>query len=202
VIAMVSPGANVDVVDSQQAAAWQDSDLVTMIRGGGDAGREAERTLCQRYGRRIFLYGVRHLRDEDEARELIQQVLVVALESIRAGKVEQPDRLASFILGTCRFVVWDRRRGDQRRQEIAAEAAADLPLTVEPDWERVDVPRLLQCLGTLPTRELTVVRMTYNEDLSAEEIGAVLALEPGNVRVIRHRALRRLQTCLGEEGAQ
>jgi RNA polymerase sigma-70 factor (ECF subfamily) len=199
---MVGTGANVEVVDSQQAAAWQDGDLVTLIRGRGDAGREAERALCQRYERRIYLYGVRHLRDEDQARELIQQVLVVALESIRAGKVEQPDRLASFILGTCRFLVWDRRRGDQRRQEVAAEASAAVPLTVEPHWERVDVPRLMQCLGTLPTRELTVVRMTYNEDLSAEEIAATLALEPGNVRVIRHRALKRLQTCLGEEGPQ
>jgi RNA polymerase sigma-70 factor (ECF subfamily) len=189
-------------VDGQQAGDWQDADLVTLIGGGGDAGREAERALCLRYGRRIFLYGVRHLRDEDQARELIQQVLVVALESIRAGKVEQPDRLASFILGTCRFLVWDRRRGDQRRQEVAAQASADLPLTVNPEWQSVDVPRLMQCLGTLPTRELTVVRMTYNEDLSAEEIAATLALEPGNVRVIRHRALKRLQTCLGEEGAQ
>src|SRR5690348_15564737 len=78
VIAMVGPDVNVHLVD-QQVVAWEDADLVTLIRSGGDTGRQAERALCQRYGRRIFLYGVRHLRDEDEARELIQQVLVVAL---------------------------------------------------------------------------------------------------------------------------
>jgi RNA polymerase sigma-70 factor (ECF subfamily) len=199
---MCLPGAIVEVVDGPQVADWQDRDLVSLIRGGGDAAREAERALCQRYARRIRLYGVRHLRDEDGARELVQQVLVVTLESIRAGKIEQPERLASFILGTCRFLVWDQRRGDQQRQEVAVQAAAELPRTVDPEWERVDAVRLVRCLSSLPTRDLTVVRMTYQEDQSAEEIAAALALEPGNVRVIRHRALRRLQVCLGQEGAQ
>jgi RNA polymerase sigma-70 factor (ECF subfamily) len=199
---MGSPGANLEVVHGQQGVAWEDRDLVMLIRASGEAARPAEQALCERYAPRIRLYGLRHLRDEDRARELVQQVLVVALESIRAGKVEQPDRLAGFILGTCRHLVWDLRRGDQRRQEVATEAAAELPRTVDPDWEAVDVPHLLRCLSGLPVRELTVVRMTYQEDLCAEEIAASLDLEPGNVRVIRHRALRRLQDCLGQEGGQ
>jgi RNA polymerase sigma-70 factor (ECF subfamily) len=177
---------------------WQvsdrdDAELVTSI-GAGD--RESERMLCQRYARRIRLYGLRHLRDEDAAADLVQQVLLVVLEAIRAGKVDEPSRLASFVLGTCRFVVWDLRRGERRRQEVAEQASAGELLARDPDWHRVDLPRLYGCLGRLPTRELTVIRLTFHEDRSAEEVGAVLSLQPGHVRVIRHRALQHLTDCV------
>jgi RNA polymerase sigma-70 factor (ECF subfamily) len=193
---MCCPGGNLQVVDGAAEEDWSDRDLVSLIRGGGAAGRDAERALCERYARRIHLYGVRHLREQEEARELVQQVLVVAIESIRAGKLEQPDRLASFILGTCRFVTWDLHRDAQRRHEVAQQAAAGAAAAVDPAWERIDLPRLERCMGALPARELTVVRMTYQEDRSAEEVATALALNAGHVRVIRHRALRQLQACL------
>ena len=37
---------------------------------------------------------------------------------------------------------------------------------------------------------------TFLEDRDADEIGKALELSPGNVRVIRHRALARLQACV------
>jgi RNA polymerase sigma-70 factor (ECF subfamily) len=37
---------------------------------------------------------------------------------------------------------------------------------------------------------------TFVEDRDADEIGAAFAISAGNVRVIRHRALARLQACV------
>ena len=45
--------------------------------------------------------------------------------------------------------------------------------------------------------ELAIVVGTFAYDRDADEIGRALELSPGNVRVIRHRALQKLQECVG-----
>jgi RNA polymerase sigma-70 factor (ECF subfamily) len=70
----------------------------------------------------------------------------------------------------------------------------------EPELEAgihpVDRIRLEHCLDRLPPRDVAVVRMTFHEDRAAQDIAGVLGLTAGNVRVIRHRALAHLRTCL------
>jgi RNA polymerase sigma-70 factor (ECF subfamily) len=46
-----------------------------------------------------------------------------------------------------------------------------------------------------------VVLATFLEDRDADEIGSTLSLTAGNVRVIRHRALARLQVCVEGEAS-
>jgi RNA polymerase sigma-70 factor (ECF subfamily) len=91
------------------------------------------------------------------------------------------------------------KRGDARQRRVATQAAAGLPDGYEPTWPSVDRSRLEGCVRTLEPREQSVIIATFAEDRDASEIAASLAITPGNVRVIRHRALARLQTCL--EGA-
>jgi RNA polymerase sigma-70 factor (ECF subfamily) len=38
--------------------------------------------------------------------------------------------------------------------------------------------------------------MSFNEERPSDEIAALLALSPGNVRVLRHRAIAALRRCL------
>ncbi|HTB75380.1 MAG TPA: hypothetical protein VK762_19150, partial [Polyangiaceae bacterium] len=83
-----------------------DAELVRRI-GTGTSDSEAEAELYRRFGRRIRLYGLRHLRSDVMAEDLVQQVLVLAIESLRHHRVREPERLASFILGSCRMVARD-----------------------------------------------------------------------------------------------
>jgi len=174
---------------------WSDGELVRQIAARSTQAEDAERELCARYAARIRLYGLRHLRADDAAADLVQQVLLAVLEAARAGRVEEPDRLGAFVAGVCRFVVWDVRRADQRRQRLVDAEAILLPAP-ETGLHPIDRRRLERCLGHLAPRETTVVRMTFQEDRPADEIARLLGLTPGNVRVIRHRALARLQACV------
>jgi RNA polymerase sigma-70 factor (ECF subfamily) len=90
----------------------------------------------------------------------------------------------------------DMRRGDARRRRLAHEAAAGLPEGYEPSWASVDRFRLEICLRHLEPRDRAIVVATFVEDRDADEIGAEMKLSAGNVRVIRHRALARLQACV------
>jgi RNA polymerase sigma-70 factor (ECF subfamily) len=158
--------------------------------------RDDERAVCEKYAPRIRSYGLRHMRDVAAAQDLVQHVLIAVLQALREGRVEDPSRLDAYVLGTCRNAVMDMRRGDARRRRVAERSAAGLPEGYEPAWALVDAARLEQCLGGLASRERAVVVATFVDDRDADEIGRAMSLSPGNVRVIRHRALARLQACV------
>jgi RNA polymerase sigma-70 factor (ECF subfamily) len=84
----------------------EDAELARRVTGGSPAeAGAAETELVRRFAPRIRLFGLRRLRDSAAAQDLVQEVLVTTLEALRAGRVEKPDRLASFVLGACRMTI-------------------------------------------------------------------------------------------------
>jgi RNA polymerase sigma-70 factor (ECF subfamily) len=152
-----------------------------------------EENLCRTMAPRIRLYGLRHLRDEQAAADLVQQVLMITIESVRAGKVRDSQKIESFVLGTCRMVVLEIRRGGARRERLLEQYLPPISAFPEP---APDLDRLAECLGRLAERERSVVVMAFYDDHSSETVAAALGLSNENVRVIRHRALGRLRKCM------
>jgi RNA polymerase sigma-70 factor (ECF subfamily) len=156
----------------------------------------AEAELYRRFAPRVRLYGLRHLRDEDEARDLSQQVMLLAIEKLRGGAVRDADQIASFVLGVSRTMAKDWKRLDWRREKLretflsAAVVEAPVPDAI------LDIDHLERCLAQLADRERTVVLLTFYAEKTASEAGKELRLTEGNVRVIRHRAVERLRTCM------
>ena len=142
---------------------------------------------------RIRLYGLRHLRDEQAAADLVQQVLIMTIESMRAGKVRDLGKIESFVLGTCRMVVLEIRRGGARRERLLEQYLPPVSAFPEP---APDLDKLAECLVRLAERERSVVVMTFYEEHSSETVAAALGLSNENVRVIRHRALGLLRKCM------
>ncbi|MBZ5563970.1 MAG: sigma-70 family RNA polymerase sigma factor [Acidobacteriia bacterium] len=174
-----------------------DAELVRQIGSGSD--REAEAELFRRMAPRIRLYGLRHLRDEHAADDLTQQVLIATLEALRAGRLREPEKLASFVLGTCRMMVLDLRRGAQRKERLLEEFGADLLAPVQPAMPRLDHDRLALCVQNLNERERTVVVMTFYDEQTGADVASFLGVSEANVRVIRHRAIHQLRKCMGVE---
>lgn len=157
---------------------------------------QAESELYRRFAPRVRLYGLRHLRDPHAANDLMQQILMMTIESLRAGKLREADMIASYVLGMCRMVVLEIRRGTFRRDGLLqlygdATEAADV---VEP--RGLDVAQLSRCMPQLSVRERSVLVLSFFADKPADEVAAELGLEPGNTRVIRHRALLKLRECM------
>jgi len=181
----------------QSLEAAEDAELASRASGpSGASSRQAEEELCRRLGPRIRLYGLRHLRDEQAAADLVQQVLLIMLQGLRAGRLREPGKITSFVLGTSRMVVLEIRRGGARRAELLEQfrreslnAVASTPL--------LDLDRLRACLEQLPARERSVVALTFYREDSGDEVAQSLGLSAANVRVIRHRAIGRLRSCMG-----
>ena len=174
----------------------EDAELAAAV-SRGDGAAEAE--LYRRLAPRVRLYGLRHLRDRHAAADLVQQVLMTTLERLRAGAVREPAKLASYVLGMCRMTVLEMRRGAARRAELL-ELYGDMEEAAPESQPRaIEEARLADGLAQLAERERTVVLLSFYADKSADDAGRELALAPGNVRVIRHRALGKLRACMGLE---
>jgi RNA polymerase sigma-70 factor (ECF subfamily) len=173
----------------------EDADLARRIASGAD--REAEAELVRRMAPRIRLYGLRHLRNEPAAEDLMQQVLLTTLQALRAGRLRQAEKLASFVLGTCRMTVLELRRGTQRKQSLLDRFGA-YALT-PPPWHppAVDHERLTRCVQGLKERERTVVVMSFYDERAGADVCRLLGVSEANLRVIRHRAIRQLRACMG-----
>ena len=156
----------------------------------------AESELYRRFAPRVRLYGRRHLGDEDAALDLAQQVMLMTIEKLRAGLVRDLDQIASFVLGASRSMVKDQNRVEWRREKLReAFMLTEASVAPAPDAS-LDVERLERCLGRLAERERLVVLMTFYAERTAGDVGRELGTSEGNVRVIRHRAVERLRTCM------
>ncbi|HEX2456835.1 MAG TPA: sigma-70 family RNA polymerase sigma factor [Vicinamibacterales bacterium] len=170
-----------------------DADLAQRV---ADGHRQAEAEVCRRMGQRIRLYGLRHLRSASAADDLVQQVLLKTLEALRAGRLRDRDKLVPFVLGTCRMTVLDLRRSARRQEQLLEEFGNVLVPDQPDDAVRLDGQRLARCVQALRERERSVIVMTFYDEHSAVEAGTYLGISEANVRVIRHRAIKQLRTCM------
>jgi len=166
---------------------------------GGD--REAESVLCRRFEGAVRLFARRRLRKPEAVDEFAQDVMLVLIEALRSGAVNDPARLGGFVLGICRNLAADRVRQKERREALWAQYGSALaPPVVEPTRDEVgyDVIHLEDCMSQLPERSRDVVRLAYGEARSADEIASQLGTSAVNARVLRHRALQALRTCMSK----
>jgi RNA polymerase sigma-70 factor (ECF subfamily) len=173
-----------------------DDDLAGRI-GPGKDDPLAEAELFRRMAPRIRLYGLRHLRDPHAADDLVQQVLITTLEALRAGRLRESNKLASFVLGTCRMTVLDLRRNTQRKQSLLDRFGADMLAPTPASTPDLDREQLTHCVQRLKERERAVIVMTFYDEQTGMDVARFLGVSEANVRVIRHRAIHQLRACMG-----
>lgn len=167
-----------------------------LVRRARAGDRDAERELCARLAPAVRAFARRRLRGPAAVDDFLQDVLLLFVEALREGRIDDPSRAPAFALGICRNLARDRARSRDRRRE-AAEAFLEAP---EPTLPREPLvlsrARLEDCLSLLTQRARGVLRGSFADETSDAEIADALAISEANVRVIRHRTLAALRECL------
>lgn len=171
--------------------------LARAVLDGGAHRAAAERDLCELLAPRIHLFAFRRLRSYADAADVTQETLSIVVDALRNDKLQDAARVAQFALGTGRHLVSRVVRGERMRralQDVIADATATA--VSPPELWSLDFRTMLRCLEKLGERERRVVRMTFHDDRTADEIASSIGLTTSNVRVIRHRALVQLRQCV------
>jgi len=168
----------------------------TIASAPAGTATDAEAELYRRFAPRVRLFGLKHLREEAAAQDLVHQVFIVTLERLRAGEVRNAEAIGSFILGTSRTMASALRRVGNRREALLDRFEDANAMAAPLDAATLDLPRVARCLDTLPLRDRTILILTFYAEKPAPDIAAEVQLAPGAVRVARSRALARMRECL------
>jgi RNA polymerase sigma-70 factor (sigma-E family) len=126
------------------------------------------------------------------AEDLVQTTLAKVFVSWR--KIRRGDAVRAYAARTLvNTYLADKR--SKRSAEIPTDRLPERPVEPYAPETRMVV---LGVLATLPPRARTVVVLRYWEDLSVEQVAAVLGCSPGNVKSLAAGALGKLRAVLGE----
>lgn len=178
-----------------------DAPTIPQLVVAAEAGDpRAEAALCARFAPAVRTFARRRLRGEDAIAEFAQDVFLRFVEALRAGAVAEPERVGGFVLGICKNIARERARAQERRAALWAQFGSALASVEEaPELAAYQLAQLEDCLSQMAQRAREVLRHAYVEGASAAEIAARLQTTEGNVRVVRHRALEALRTCMTQK---
>jgi RNA polymerase sigma-70 factor (ECF subfamily) len=171
-----------------------------LVHAAAAGDRRAEGALCRRFAPAVRTFWRRRLQGADAIDEATQDVFLRFVQALRAGQVTEAPRVGGFILGICRNLARERARTQERRAELFAEFGSALAsLQDEPELAKYQLAQLEDCLSQVTQRSRDVIRHAFVEGASAAEIATKLEMSEGNVRVVRHRTLEALRTCMSQK---
>ncbi|HEY0933121.1 MAG TPA: sigma-70 family RNA polymerase sigma factor [Trebonia sp.] len=111
----------------------------------------------------------------------------------------------AWLFTTARRRLLDQARLRQRRpaeplDEISAAEVPSVPDAAQIALENIATESALALLSRLPSQQAEVIMLRVVAGLDTEAVAEILGKSPGNVRVIAHRGLKRLEVLLGRSG--
>lgn len=157
----------------------------------------------ERHQRRVFTFARYLLSNSEEAEDVAQEVFVKLWDK---GDAIAPDSMEAWLLRVTRNACFDllRRRRGRLKEVSHSEANSSLEVaSTMPDPEILAASsqlgrRLLEALSMLAEPHRSIVILREIEGLSCREIGTIVDMTEGSVRVSLHRARRRLRDQLRE----
>lgn len=159
----------------------RDDELVAAARSGDP---EAFAALAGRHRARAEAVVERLV--GDEAEDLVQEALLRTFLGL--SQLREPPRFGAWLCG----IAVNLAKMRLRRRALEARAGGELR-PAEPGEDRALLELVREAVEILPAGQRDVVLMHYVEDLSCDEIAAILGTSPGAVRVRLHRARAQLR---------
>jgi RNA polymerase sigma-70 factor (ECF subfamily) len=183
-----------------------EAELVARLQGGDEAAYEM---MVRRYGGATLAVARRMLRNEEDAREVVQDAFLQAFRAI--GRFRGEARLSTWLHRIVANAALMRIRSASRRPEVPiddllptfeedghqAEAVRPLPLSVEATLESAETrAQVRKCLERLPEQYRAVIVLRDLQELSTAEAAATLGITENAVKIRLHRAHQALRTLL------
>jgi RNA polymerase sigma-70 factor (ECF subfamily) len=177
-------------------AAIPDAEVVQRVLTGDSALFEL---LMRRYNRLLFRLARGIVRDDDEARDVVQAAYVRAYYHL--AQFRGPNGFKAWLARIAINDALSRTRRELVSVDVEPQQVLALPdlVTIEPESEASgrDLLRILQtAIDSLPEEFRQVFMLRGVEQLSIAETAELLAIKPATVKTRFHRARRMLQELL------
>jgi RNA polymerase sigma-70 factor (ECF subfamily) len=175
------------------------ADLARQI---GEGVRAAEETLVARYGPPLHFMLKQRTRDSELALDVRQEALRIVIEKLRAGTLEQPERLGGYLRGVALKLCGAQRRKERRRATTADSDAIEAIADTRADpAERVSDEQLRRAVRTLlaelsTPRDRDILTRVYLLEEDKDTICAALGVDSLHFNRVLFRAKERFREVL------
>lgn len=187
----------------------EEKDLITGACGGNS---NAFGELYDRHAPRIYRFIFLKIANKNDTEDLLHEVFLAAWRTIGKYKEQENVPFTSWLYQIARNKIIDYYRQVKRNislDEILKENALPTEFVSAAHHTIVnalnatyEMQAIMNALGRLNDNQQNILILRYIEDLSPEEIGSVLKKTPGAVRLIQHRALKKLKTVIEQNNEQ
>jgi len=171
-----------------------------------DLRRQRIAAAVRDYQQPLLRYTARLLRNATLAQDVVQTVFIKLFRDWQPRQ-EAGESLKPWLFRVAHNEAVDLIRGEERRRRLHERGAAEdeirnggLHAGPEPDDDRRTL--VLSCLGALCPDERQVILLRLQQNMSYDEIAAVVGRPRGTVGALLHTAVKKLARQVGrKEGA-
>jgi RNA polymerase sigma factor (sigma-70 family) len=159
--------------------------------------RAAEEEFARQFYPRLLAMACARLRRSDLARDIAQEAVMEALQSLRRGMLREPEKLAAFVHGVGRNLINQHFRRESVGPSVR-ELPAELPAVMPDPSERERRELVAREIERLDEIDRKILTMTLVDGAKPGAIAAALGLDGGVVRQRKLRATRRISERLSQ----
>jgi RNA polymerase sigma factor (sigma-70 family) len=187
----MSPEPSDAALPSTPPQAFQDNAALVQAIAAGDP--HAEQAFVDRYLPPVRAMLLARSRNPDLTQDLRQDVMIEAICALRAGRLNDPQKLTQFVIAIARNLLNNHFRSERRTEAIEApEDLPDLYCATEVVEEEERSQRALHAISTLDRIDRDILLLTLVEGLKPAAIAERLGLSNDVVRQRKQRATRRV----------
>lgn len=177
--------------------------LTVLVARAQNGDTEAFGKIYDAYLTPIYRYVVFRY-PEDLAEDLVADVFVKAWEKLHTYAVRSGVPFSAWLFRIARHSLIDAYRAHRGFEELSEEMTDD-SLTSNPKErmeKSISVSKVRSALGRLPRTYREVLLLHYVAGLNHDEVATALGRSQGSVRILKLRALRKLEVMLPEFKAE
>lgn len=176
------------------------AELQELVRRAQEGDTDAFGKIYDNFFIPVYRYAAFRL-PKEMAEDTTADVFVKAWEKLYTYKIQHNVPFAAWLFRIARHAVIDVYRSQRGFEEVPENVPdTDSFNRAEARLERKDTLRIVRhALDQLPRRYREVLLLTYVSELPYSEVARVLGMREGGVRILKMRALRKLEALLPKE---
>ena len=140
--------------------------------------------------------------DATNAEEYSQVACVQVFEAIKKGKVENPQKLKTYLISTCRnaYLKTQTRKKEHPDNTLDHKITSD-PQQLENLIEEEKMELLKKCMEKLPEKDKDFIDYLFqNIESETKQLARHFKMTLNNVWVRKHRIINKLKECINSSG--
>lgn len=161
--------------------------------------RKAQRAMVDELSSYLFVICRRYALSEEDARDLLQEALILIFNNINQFKGEEVGAFKAW----CKRIAINNALEKKRKKGFRMEVVQELPesgsFSVPDVYAQLNVEDILSLLEKLPENQRIVFNLFVIDGIAHREIAKILQIKESSSRTFLTRARQELQLLIGQE---